>query len=174
MKSGENYVVTTRIDEGIERVISRINRNAIIYSCALVLILFAFVMVSIRQSRSNQQLATMSGENYKELLKMQESQDADREAIGDYVKNMMLTMNKLQKDNPNIKTPKAPELRPSNFPPVTEKELERSPVPVLSPSPTPTPKVKVVRKYIRVKPKSFWDYFTTKPRPKDRKRSYRR
>lgn len=80
---------------------------------------------------------------------------ANTDALMAYMQRTTMYLDKLQRDNPQIKVPKAAENRSPGAPPPTDKELERPKYEhPKADQPTPAPITKTVVKYkARAKPK---------------------
>jgi hypothetical protein len=135
-----------RIEDGVARIRWRLRLNTFIFGITgLVGLLTAGVAIGLifqgrtlsQQSQRNYLLAESS---LRESAKANARLEASDSLYMNYIKTTVgQILDKLQKDNPQINVPKAPELRPPGLPLVNESDLERpkSERPKFTPTPLP-------------------------------------
>jgi hypothetical protein len=145
-------LVEAYFSHAIRSIKLAININRSIYLTTLVIIVGILFMLFRLQGQQyiSVRLAT---ESLASSVKNSARIDANEKQQLDYIDRMVKTIDKLQRDNPRLRVPKAPEERPAGLPLPTEKELERTPV---SPSPTPVPRI--IRKKDLVKQPFRWPW----------------
>lgn len=101
----------------------------------------------------SQETSSIATQNSLALEKSELRQDADREQYVSYIETIARIIDKLQKDNPQIKVPKAAVFNPPGKEPKGDGDLDRPKYEhPKADLPTPTPRTKTVIKY-KSKPK---------------------
>jgi hypothetical protein len=137
MSEQETRTIVGKINEAVEKIRARMNYNTIIF-IVILSVSCATAWVTWRHDKSLDRLTVLASDNYRKILETRAQQDAQDQITVHYIQDTITAINKLQRDNPSVKVPKAPEIRLPNVPPPTSRELER-PQPVATPSPTPQP-----------------------------------
>ena len=166
------------ICDSVRKIRRGITINRCIYGTTGILVVILAVMM-VQLTRRQDKLDVLAAHNAQVAIEEKAKREARDDQYIDYIKSMVAVMEKLHKDNPTVLVPKAPELRPSGFPPVTERELERPRNTPAPPHTTPTPQIIKVpgptkRVYVKPKPWSLSDIFKpAHPTPTPRKKNKR-
>lgn len=155
---------STETHEDVKRILRRININTWIFgSVALAVgwLIFQAVQLSGQQARNFK----LGSDAYKQAVEARAKQDASDEQYIKYIKQTVDTWDKFQKDNPQIKVPKAPKPLPIGIPEPTAKELDRPKSEHPLADKTPAPIIKRVPGPVRYKkrptptPKPWYNFF---------------
>jgi hypothetical protein len=171
MNSPETRKIVKHIDLGVLEIRNRIQINTVIFSIltALVLLLVVVVFVNLRitwgVASSAATGAAVAAESNTIAAKNTARLDAIQDGYINYINQVIALINKLQKDNPQIKVPKAMMPRPPGVPAPAESDLDRPKYehPGAGVSPTPTTKTRTIIKYKTKRPsptpKPWYQFF---------------
>ena len=152
--------ITTQFEDGVRKLINRININTWIFSITLIIvsiILWRLILVS----RAFTETAILTTQNAVNIAAVKTTQELNQQVILNYIKEQIEAMNKLQSDNSDPEIVKRRGLKVPKWPvphasipngKITENDLQRIPQPGPSPSPIVKIKEKTVIKYRKPKP----------------------
>jgi len=173
----ETRDIVRHIDDGVERIRDRINTNTWIFSVVAVGVAVIGIVTGFLIWQGGK-LAQAQERNYalaKSSLEESAKANAKLEAVDEiymtYIKSTVgQILDKLQRDNPQLKVPQAPNPRPAGIPAASEAEMERPrhdlpppATPQAAKTPAPTTRTRVVVKYRKPKPtpkpKVWYNFF---------------
>jgi hypothetical protein len=161
MRTPQEDVTIDQIARGVGKISWRLKFNSVIYAAALAASL-VLILVSLHSIRgSNDANFALATDAYKEAVATNAKVDAATKQNLDYIKAMVATWDKLARENPKIKVPKAPVLRPPGAPAPSDKDTDRpDPVPKAEATPTPEVKTRTVIKWRKPTPtpKPWWHF----------------
>jgi hypothetical protein len=160
----ETRAIVGHIDVSVRKIRNRININTVIFSLVFLLVLFiawiswGLARSAIISSKVASDANIIASTNSARL-------DAQQNQYIDYISQMITFIDKLQKDNRQIKVPKAIWPRPPGAPAPVESDLDRPRYehPGAGVTPAPQTKTRTIVKYKTKRPsptpKPWYQFF---------------